>query len=409
MVWAVQYKYTPDAVLLVLASHAYDADDYIRTTTSSSTPGGRGSNSGMLDGGAASALPVWRRNDLARGAIALAASLAIVALTDALWRFHFETNDDLTFAFAMTGNALLPPQGDFYLFFRGGLGELLSHLHGWFGPSTYGVFLLGLLTAAIARFFARLLAIPERRAPADFAATLAVAAYLVAVTFSPLNFSRVALLATFVGFDGLQAGPRRGVRGVWIDALLVFLGYAVRPQAGLLGLVLALALRFFASLREGVLVRRVSAAAAIVLAFWIYDRVATNAAEREYVRRYWYATTLLDRKAQIAWSQDPVEAARLDLARRWLFFDDEAYNSEFLAKHVQRDSDRLDHEAFRGAPSGGGALPEDRAPRAASGCRRCFSGLRPSGRLRRREAGGRDLAKAPPVRSICSPSVRSRG
>jgi dTDP-4-dehydrorhamnose 3,5-epimerase-like enzyme len=31
MTWAVQYKYTPDAVLLVLASHTYDPDDYIRT------------------------------------------------------------------------------------------------------------------------------------------------------------------------------------------------------------------------------------------------------------------------------------------------------------------------------------------------------------------------------------------
>lgn len=30
MVWAVQYRYSPDAVLLVFASHAYDAADYIR-------------------------------------------------------------------------------------------------------------------------------------------------------------------------------------------------------------------------------------------------------------------------------------------------------------------------------------------------------------------------------------------
>ena len=30
MVWATQYKYTRDAVLLVLASHPYDAADYIR-------------------------------------------------------------------------------------------------------------------------------------------------------------------------------------------------------------------------------------------------------------------------------------------------------------------------------------------------------------------------------------------
>lgn len=30
MIWATQYKYTPDAVLLVLASDEYDADDYIR-------------------------------------------------------------------------------------------------------------------------------------------------------------------------------------------------------------------------------------------------------------------------------------------------------------------------------------------------------------------------------------------
>ena len=30
MVWATEYKYSADAVLLVLASHLYDADDYIR-------------------------------------------------------------------------------------------------------------------------------------------------------------------------------------------------------------------------------------------------------------------------------------------------------------------------------------------------------------------------------------------
>jgi acetyltransferase-like isoleucine patch superfamily enzyme/dTDP-4-dehydrorhamnose 3,5-epimerase-like enzyme len=30
MIWSVQYKYTPDAVLLVLASDFYDPDDYIR-------------------------------------------------------------------------------------------------------------------------------------------------------------------------------------------------------------------------------------------------------------------------------------------------------------------------------------------------------------------------------------------
>ena len=30
MIWAIQYKYTSDAVLLVLASDVYDADDYIR-------------------------------------------------------------------------------------------------------------------------------------------------------------------------------------------------------------------------------------------------------------------------------------------------------------------------------------------------------------------------------------------
>jgi hypothetical protein len=30
MVWAVQYKYSSDALLLVFASHHYDPDDYIR-------------------------------------------------------------------------------------------------------------------------------------------------------------------------------------------------------------------------------------------------------------------------------------------------------------------------------------------------------------------------------------------
>ena len=31
MVWATQFRHTPDAMLLVMASHAYDADDYIRS------------------------------------------------------------------------------------------------------------------------------------------------------------------------------------------------------------------------------------------------------------------------------------------------------------------------------------------------------------------------------------------
>jgi len=31
MIWAVEYKYSEDAVLLVLASHKYDSDDYIRS------------------------------------------------------------------------------------------------------------------------------------------------------------------------------------------------------------------------------------------------------------------------------------------------------------------------------------------------------------------------------------------
>ncbi len=30
MVWATQYNYSSDAVLMVLASHLYDANDYIR-------------------------------------------------------------------------------------------------------------------------------------------------------------------------------------------------------------------------------------------------------------------------------------------------------------------------------------------------------------------------------------------
>ena len=30
MIWGTQYRYSRDAVLLVLASHPYDADDYIR-------------------------------------------------------------------------------------------------------------------------------------------------------------------------------------------------------------------------------------------------------------------------------------------------------------------------------------------------------------------------------------------
>ena len=30
MIWGTQWKYTRDAVLLVLASHPYDPDDYIR-------------------------------------------------------------------------------------------------------------------------------------------------------------------------------------------------------------------------------------------------------------------------------------------------------------------------------------------------------------------------------------------
>jgi hypothetical protein len=31
MIWGTQYRYSPDAVLLVFASHTYEADDYLRT------------------------------------------------------------------------------------------------------------------------------------------------------------------------------------------------------------------------------------------------------------------------------------------------------------------------------------------------------------------------------------------
>jgi hypothetical protein len=31
MIWGTQYRYSPDAVLLVFASHTYDAEDYLRT------------------------------------------------------------------------------------------------------------------------------------------------------------------------------------------------------------------------------------------------------------------------------------------------------------------------------------------------------------------------------------------
>ena len=33
MIWGIQYKYSPDAVLLVFASHYYDNSDYIRNYT----------------------------------------------------------------------------------------------------------------------------------------------------------------------------------------------------------------------------------------------------------------------------------------------------------------------------------------------------------------------------------------
>ncbi|MCB5175203.1 FdtA/QdtA family cupin domain-containing protein [Microvirga sp. SM9] len=31
MIWGTQYRYSPDAMLLVFASHSYDPDDYIRS------------------------------------------------------------------------------------------------------------------------------------------------------------------------------------------------------------------------------------------------------------------------------------------------------------------------------------------------------------------------------------------
>lgn len=31
MVWGTQFSYSPDCILLVLASHPYDPDDYIRS------------------------------------------------------------------------------------------------------------------------------------------------------------------------------------------------------------------------------------------------------------------------------------------------------------------------------------------------------------------------------------------
>jgi UDP-2-acetamido-3-amino-2,3-dideoxy-glucuronate N-acetyltransferase len=31
MIWGTQYRYSPDAILLVFASHPYDPEDYVRT------------------------------------------------------------------------------------------------------------------------------------------------------------------------------------------------------------------------------------------------------------------------------------------------------------------------------------------------------------------------------------------
>lgn len=249
--------------------------------------------------------------------------------------FYFETNDDLAFAWMMQGRDIVPPQLDFYQFFRGGTSYLLVYLISIFGPSAYGWLLTTGVILACWRW--SYIVLTQSSALADkywLVSQLAVFTLLAITVFQPLNFTRVAYFLAFVGAAQIAffAYEREIGIGKLIDFGLLFIGFAIRPQAGLLAIGLVVLIALLLNWQRGI--RFLVFAGIFVAAFTIGDKLSTSAEEKEYLERNQYGVLIFDHREKPVDFNDKTTRFRLQMIRNWFLFDESIYNSEFLKTHI---------------------------------------------------------------------------
>lgn len=264
---------------------------------------------------------------------------AVWVLTAVVWGLRFETNDDLGFSFLMMGQPHLPPQSEFYIFYRG-LGSALSALHQWLGPSAYGLFHLTVLWLGTTRLLF-VFATDLERLPGRSRRCFAMSALCIAlmITFHKWNFTRTAFLAVFSASYGIASRQSKNLLSAWnlFDLLLMFIGYAIRPQSGLLAMAVVIMFRICSGLPFRELGRLLLATACVVGAITLHDVLTSTEQIREYQNRIKYASIFIEHGPEAITATDQATKDRREYICLWFHFDNAIYNSSFLAEHVRVD------------------------------------------------------------------------
>jgi hypothetical protein len=269
-------------------------------------------------------------------ALALALALLSLALAEFVWGYRFETNDDLAFAWLMWGREGMAPQGDFFWFFRGGLGQLLSALLQVTGPAGYTWFYALLLAVAMMRWNLQILAGGGEGGPSLRQAALAsVSAAILAWILWAVNFTRTAILLAYLAGYRLTLGcDRLRSAGGLLDLMLVTVAWMTRPEAALLGLAMA-CLHVLGRDREPrKLVRMALLVAALASFVFVTDRIQTSEIEQEYIDRQPYTNAILNQGVAFAAPEGHPLQARLAAIQAWLLFDEATFHTDFLRRSL---------------------------------------------------------------------------
>lgn len=308
-----------------------------------------------------------------RRALALGLALLALALAEVVWGLRFETNDDLAFSWVMWGRQGMAGQGDFFLFFRGGLGQLLCALHQWLGPHAYPGFEALLVTLAMGRWFQWVLqGDPAEPGGRRRVALAGIGAAVLAAVLWKVNFTRVAILGAYLPTCVLLHGRLEGLprrRGELFDLALVAAAFLIRPLAAMMGLALALLQRLTRSPDRRALTRWLALVALLGAYVWGTDRLQTTDLEREYAARVPYIDVLLNKGMVPPAPADLRTRVRLDTIRQWFLFDDAIFHTRYLEEILPPLRDlqwltlqdpggkaRLALQALRTAGSVGGLL-----------------------------------------------------
>jgi hypothetical protein len=272
--------------------------------------------------------------------LALGFALATLVLAELVWGYRFETNDDLAFAWLMWGREGLAPQGDFFWFFRGGLGQLLSALLQVTGPAGYTWFYAALLTLALARWFQDVLGEGDAGGDPDRWRRMTLAclgAAVLAWVLQAVNFTRVTLVVSYLPGYRLARGegplPWRD-SGAMLDLVLVVVAWLIRPKAALLGLALAALHRLVRDQDPRALGR--TAALVLVLATYVAatDWAQTSVEEREYIERQPYTNILLNQGLQLTPPPGHPLEPKLRAIQQWFLFDAASFHTDFLRDNL---------------------------------------------------------------------------